>query len=56
MGDKIHTLGPDLIVNATSDHMIAGLEHRQRPIFGLQYHPEVESQRKGEANLKKLRS
>ncbi|HEV7730768.1 MAG TPA: glutamine-hydrolyzing GMP synthase, partial [Candidatus Binatia bacterium] len=41
-GDRVTKLGDDLESLATSDNSAyAAFRHRQRPIFGLQFHPEV---------------
>lgn len=36
----IDTCGPDLIPLASSDHSIAVVAHKTKPIFGFQFHPE----------------
>ena len=41
-GDKITELPADFIALAASDNTpIAAMVHRQKPLFGLQFHPEV---------------
>ncbi len=46
------TLPADLIVDAeTDDGEIMALRHRQRPIFGLQFHPESIASQHGKALL-----
>jgi GMP synthase (glutamine-hydrolysing) len=41
-GDRVTKLGADLESLATSDNSaFAAFRHRQRPLFGLQFHPEV---------------
>ncbi len=41
-GDQIHDAGPDFIPIAETPHCpIAAVRHRSRPIYGLQFHPEV---------------
>ncbi len=39
-GVGVSNLGTDLIALAYSDHAIAAFKHRQKPIYGLQFHPE----------------
>ena len=41
-GDKIEKIAEQFIVNAKSKNSIAGFEHNSKPIYGLQYHPEVD--------------
>ena len=41
-GDRVLRLPPDFVVLASSDHSpFAAVRHRERPIYGLQFHPEV---------------
>ncbi len=41
-GDQIHDAGSDFIPIAETPHCpIAAVRHRSRPIYGLQFHPEV---------------
>ena len=41
-GDKIEKIADDFIVNAESENSVAGFEHTKKPVYGLQYHPEVD--------------
>ena len=41
-GDKIEKLAEPFIINAKSKNSIAGFEHQNKHIYGLQYHPEVD--------------
>ena len=41
-GDQVQSLGPDFVaLAATPSCPLAAVRHRDRPIFGLQFHPEV---------------
>ncbi len=41
-GDRIETLPPDFVNIGTSDNApICAIKHMERPIYGLQFHPEV---------------
>ncbi len=41
-GDRVEELPPDFLVLARTDNSpFAAIAHRERPIFGLQFHPEV---------------
>lgn len=52
-GDEITQLAADLVVDAkTSNGAIASFYHRTLPLFGLQFHPEVEHSRCGRDVLK----
>jgi GMP synthase (glutamine-hydrolysing) len=41
-GDRVLRLPPDFVVLASSDHSpFAAVRHRERSLYGLQFHPEV---------------
>jgi GMP synthase (glutamine-hydrolysing) len=41
-GDQVHDAGPDFIpLAATATCPVAAVRHRSRPVYGLQFHPEV---------------
>ena len=41
-GDRIEELAPGFVVTATSEHSpMAAVRHQERPLFGVQFHPEV---------------
>lgn len=40
-GDSVSTLPDDFVPVATSERYVAAAAHRSRPVFGLQFHPEV---------------
>ncbi|GIR72062.1 MAG: hypothetical protein CM15mP74_33130 [Halieaceae bacterium] len=48
-GDKVSLLPPDFELMAETDSCpIAGMAHRDKPWFGIQFHPEVTHTLKGE--------
>ena len=48
-GDKVSVLPPDFELMAETDSCpIAGMAHRDKPWFGIQFHPEVTHTLKGE--------
>lgn len=46
-GDSIEKIAPDFKVIATSDTIISAIEHNKLPLFGVQFHPEVELTQNG---------
>jgi GMP synthase (glutamine-hydrolysing) len=41
-GDQVQTLGPDFVALASTPTCpLAAMRHRERPFFGVQFHPEV---------------
>lgn len=52
-GDSITDAGSALQVTARSSlNIIAGVQHKTKPLYGLQFHPEVELTENGKAILK----
>jgi GMP synthase (glutamine-hydrolysing) len=41
-GDSVESLGDNFKITAMSGDLISGIEHTQFPIYGVQFHPEVE--------------
>jgi len=47
-GDKVEELPPDFeLIAETASCPIAGMAHRSKPFFGIQFHPEVTHTRQG---------
>ena len=47
-GDKVIDLAPEFkVIGETSNSPYAAVQHRKRPVFGLQFHPEVEHSEQG---------
>lgn len=46
-GYGITELGPDLKIVAEAEDVIQGIQHNSKPIFGVQFHPEVDLTTKG---------
>jgi len=54
-GDSVTALPEDFVVNAsTKSTPYTMVQHRTRPLFGLQYHPEVRHSMHGESILKRF--
>ncbi|MBC7099336.1 glutamine-hydrolyzing GMP synthase [Candidatus Bipolaricaulota bacterium] len=52
-GDTVYRVPPDYLVLAhTENSPVAALKHREKPIFGLQWHPEVAHTENGEKMLR----
>ncbi len=52
-GDKVKTIGDDFeVVATTKDCPIAAIQHKSRPVFGIQFHPEVTHTQGGSDILK----
>ncbi|GIW86537.1 MAG: GMP synthase [glutamine-hydrolyzing] [Isosphaeraceae bacterium] len=51
-GDQVRTVGPDFVaLAATPSCPLAAVRHRSRPVYGLQFHPEVSHTPQGSAIL-----
>jgi GMP synthase (glutamine-hydrolysing) len=50
-GDSVTQLPPGFVVTAHSGDIVAALEHPERRLFGVQFHPEVELSVNGQAML-----
>ncbi|AGO14146.1 AaceriAER350Wp [[Ashbya] aceris (nom. inval.)] len=52
-GDKLHALPADFHVTATTENSpFCGIAHDSKPIFGIQFHPEVTHSSQGKTLLK----
>lgn len=52
-GDKLHGLPTDFKVTATSENSpFCGISHQSKPIYGIQFHPEVTHSTQGKTLLK----
>ncbi|MCU0450231.1 MAG: glutamine-hydrolyzing GMP synthase [Bernardetiaceae bacterium] len=52
-GDTIAHLGPDFDITASTDTVkVAAFRHRQAPVFGIQFHPEVTHSLEGKTLLR----
>lgn len=51
-GDSCTEISPSLKVNATFDKTIAGIENREKKIYGVQFHPEVDLSVNGKTIMK----
>lgn len=47
----VKTVGKDLRVLATSKNGIEAVRHKSRPIYGVQFHPEIVASQKDKANI-----
>ncbi|MGQ9787883.1 MAG: glutamine-hydrolyzing GMP synthase [Candidatus Hadarchaeaceae archaeon] len=51
-GDTVHRVPPDYLILAHTENCpVAALKHREKPIFGLQWHPEVTHTENGKKML-----
>ncbi|HWK53669.1 MAG TPA: glutamine-hydrolyzing GMP synthase [Hyphomicrobiales bacterium] len=54
-GDKVTQLPPDFVLTAaTGSAPIAAIRHRDKPLFGLQFHPEVTHTKAGQQLLQRF--
>ncbi|GAA4079740.1 glutamine-hydrolyzing GMP synthase [Amphibacillus indicireducens] len=50
--DQIETVADQFVVTATKDSQIVAIQHQDKAIFGLQFHPEMAQTTNGQAILK----
>lgn len=50
-GDSVTNLGSELVVLAKSEHSISAIKHKDKPYYGVQFHPEVDLTPKGKVIL-----
>ena len=54
-GDEIESIAPNLVVDSTTRNAtISSFHHKSKPIFGLQFHPEVEHTKCGRDIIKQF--
>ncbi len=51
-GDHVETLPPDFEVSATTGQTVSAVRHKQRPLYGIQFHPEVAHTEHGSSILR----
>lgn len=52
--DKIDTVAPGFAIEATNDSQVVAIRHHDKPIFAIQFYPEVQETTNGQAILKKF--